>query len=182
VSIFVWKAAEGWRTGSPDGCLTIFMIPFVLVGLALLVNVPYQILAMFNPRPVVTLSAARVPVGGAVRLHWQFKGSAGRLRSWRIWVEGKESATYRRGTDTHTETHTFARVPVVELTAPSPLGSGEATLSIPAGTMHSFTTDRSKIVWTLRLHGAIARWPDVSEEMELVVEPRLVGDQGTVGP
>ena len=171
VSVFLWKAAEGWRSGSPDGCLTLFLVPFVLVGLALLVNVPYQILALFNPRPVVTLSEARVPVGGSVRLHWEFSGAATRLRSLRIWAEGKEHATYRRGTDTHTESHTFARVTVVDLPGGATLGTGEATLAIPAGTMHSFAGDRNKIVWTLRLHGPISRWPDVSEELELVVEP-----------
>ena len=171
VSVFLWKAAEGWRSGSPDGCLTLFLVPFVLVGLALLVNVPYQVLALFNPRPVVTLSEARVPVGGSVRLHWEFSGAATRLRSLRIWAEGKEHATYRRGTDTHTATHTFARVMVVDLPAGATLGAGEATLAIPPDTMHSFAGDRNRIVWTLRLHGPIARWPDVSEELELVVEP-----------
>lgn len=171
VSVFLWKAAEGWRSGSPDGCLTLFLVPFVLVGLLLLVNVPYQVLALFNPRPVVTLSEPRVPVGGSVRLHWEFSGAATRLRSLQIWAEGKEHATYRRGTDTHTATHTFARVMVVDLPAGASLGSGEATLAIPADTMHSFAGDRNKVVWTLRLHGPIARWPDVSEELELVVEP-----------
>jgi hypothetical protein len=175
VGVFLWKVVEGWRAGSPDGCLTLFLVPFLLVGLALLVNVPYQVLAFFNPRPRLTLSAATVPVGGAVRVHWQFSGAAGRLRTLRLWVEGREEAVYRRGTSTHTDTHTFARLPVVELAAPAPLGTGEGTVSIPAGTMHSFGASRNRVVWKLKLHGEIARWPDVAEEFDLVVEPRWVG-------
>ena len=155
--------------------MTLFLVPFLVIGALLLFNVPYQLLAMFNPRPVLTLSEPRVPVGGSVRLHWTFSGAAHRMRSLRIWIEGKEVATYRRGTDTHTSTHVFARVPVVELPGGAALAPGEAVLAVPAGTMHSFTTDRNKIVLTLRLHGTIARWPDVSEELELVVEPGAPG-------
>ncbi|HSL81811.1 MAG TPA: DUF3592 domain-containing protein, partial [Thermoanaerobaculia bacterium] len=46
VGVFVWQAWEGWRAGSPDGCLTLFILPFLLIGLLLLINVPYQFLTL----------------------------------------------------------------------------------------------------------------------------------------
>jgi hypothetical protein len=179
VSVFLWKVVEGWRSGSGDGCLTAFVVPFVLVGIAILSSVPHQFLALFNPRPEVTLERASVEVGGALTVSWRFTGASGRLRSFKLWVEGEEVATYRRGTDTHTDRATFATVPVVELLPPSPLGEGQASFVIPADTMHSFAGNSNQVVWKLKLAGEIARWPDVGEEFPLlVVPPGLAGRGG----
>ena len=55
VSVFVWQAVHSWRQGQPDGCLTVFLIPFVLVGLGLIFAVVRQFLVLFNPRLHITL-------------------------------------------------------------------------------------------------------------------------------
>src|SRR6185295_6349318 len=36
VSVFLYQVVQGWRSGQGDGCLTAFLVPFVLVGLALI--------------------------------------------------------------------------------------------------------------------------------------------------
>jgi hypothetical protein len=41
--------------------------------------------------------------------------------------------------------------------------------------MHSFEASRNKIVWKLTLKGAIAKWPDVSDEFPIVVTPERGG-------
>ena len=172
VAVFVWQLWQGWRAGGGiDGCLAAFLVPFVLVGLLLLVGVPYQLLALANPRPRLTLSRAGVPLGGSAQLDWRFRGSAGRLGSLRIVLEGAEQARYRRGTTTHTDTEVFARIPVVDRGAGAPLATGGATIEVPEDTMHSFEGDNNKIVWTLKVHGSIAFWPDVSAEFPFVVTP-----------
>jgi hypothetical protein len=178
VSIFLWQVVKGWRTGAGDGCATAFLVPFVLVGVALLGSVPYQLLATFNPRPMITLERAAVAVGGALTVSWSFRGSAGRLRSLKLWVEGEEVATYRRGTDTITERTTFATLPVVELLAPTPLAAGQASFVIPEGSMSSFTAGHNQVEWTLKLAGEIARWPDVAEEYPLLVVPPALLEGG----
>jgi hypothetical protein len=60
-SVFVWQVVEGWRSGSGDLFLTLFMTPFLLIGLALLVAVPHQILAATNPRPRLELDEHAAP-------------------------------------------------------------------------------------------------------------------------
>lgn len=172
VSVFVWHVWDGWRAGHGiDGCAVVFLIPFVLVGLLFLVGVPYQLLALANPRPRLTLSRAAVPLGGAASLEWRFSGAARRLRDLRIWLEGTESATYQRGTSTYTDTETFASIEVVKRQEGMPVATGIATVEIPADTMHSFEANHNKILWTLKLTASIARWPDVVTEFPFVVQP-----------
>jgi Protein of unknown function (DUF3592) len=180
VSVFLWHVVEGYRQGQGDGCLTAFLVPFVLVGLVLLISVPYQVLATFNPRPVLTLADGTLHVGDTTTLTWGFHGRAGRIHHLRIFVEGREEATYRRGTSTSTDRETFATLPVADTADPTAIASGSAPLAIPADTMHSFTASHNKIVWSLKIAGEIRRWPDVAEDFPLVVHPRpLAGGKGS---
>ena len=173
VSVFLWQAWQSWQDGVSfeAGCLTLFMLPFTLIGLALLVGVPYSLLAMANPRPKLTLSRAGVPLGGSAQLKWSFRGAASRLRGLKIQLEGTEHARYRRGTKTHTDKEVFATLDVVDRPEGMPLASGSATLRVPADTMHSFEGGNNKIVWTLKLQGEIGWWPDVITEFPFVVQP-----------
>ncbi len=113
VSIFVWQCWKGWDQGNPDWFLTIFLIPFVLVGLASFAFVGHVLLALANPRPRLTLTPGRPRLGDELRFEWRFTGRSGRLGSLRIFLEGREEATYQRGTDTITEREVFATFDLV---------------------------------------------------------------------
>lgn len=171
VSVFVWQVWKSWQSGSPDGCLTVFMIPFVLIGLLLLVNVPYQLLALFNPRPRLTLRSRRLTPGGSAELTWGFAGTAGRIRRLEITLEGREEADYTRGTNRHTAKEVFATLPVVDATGSSEVAGGTARVEIPPDAMHSFEASDNRVLWTLKLRGTIKMWPDVMEELPVVIEP-----------
>lgn len=171
VSVFVWQASKGWRSGNPDGCLTVFLVPFVLIGLLLIWGVFHQFLALFNPRPRLSLSSRSIPLGGSATLDWSFSGAASRIGKLRIFVEGREECRYRRGTDTHTDKEVFSTIEVLDSPGLSAGASGNARLSIPSETMHSFTAPNNKVVWSLKLKGEIRSWPDVDEEFELIVRP-----------
>lgn len=175
--VFVWQVIRGWRTGTGEGtgCLALFLVPFVLIGVALLLGIPYQFLALFNPRLHLTLSSASLELGGSARLSWSFTGFPGRIRHLRIELEGREEATYRRGTSTHTDRQAFATLAVVDTSERLEIAAGEAAVTVPADTMHSFAATHNRIVWTLKVAGDIRRWPDVGEEFDLVVRPREVG-------
>lgn len=172
VSVFLWQVVQGWRSGDRDWGQTLFLAPFVLVGLVLVGSAIYQLLALANPRPHLALSAASLPPGGSGRLDWRFRGLAGRIRHLRITLEGREEATFRSGKSTTTDRRTFARVEIVETDLATAIPSGSAGFSVPAGTMHSFDAPHNRIVWTIKVHGTIAGWPDVDEDFELTVVPR----------
>src|SRR5262249_19532552 len=156
-----------WRSGDRDWGQTLFLVPFVLVGLVLVASAVYQLLALANPRPHLALSAATLPPGGSGRLDWRFRGLAGRIRRLRITLEGREEATFRSGKSTITDRRTFARVEIVETDLATAIPSGSAGFSVPTGTMHSFDAPHNRIVWTIKVHGTIAGWPDVDEDFAL---------------
>lgn len=171
VSVFVVVAYNGWKSGEGDGCLTAFLVPFVLVGLLLIFGVFQQFLVLFNPRLELTLSRGALVPGEAALLQWTIHGKAGRVQRLKIVLEGREEATYRRGTDTHTDREVFATIPVVETDQSMLIPQGSARVSVPEDTMPSFSSDRNKIVWTLKAVCEIPGWPDSDDEYEIVVAP-----------
>ena len=151
-----------------DGCAMIFMIPFALVGLGLFGGVGYMLLALFNPVPVLTVSREGVPLGGSCDLEWRFEGSVKRLQNLKISLEGREEATYRRGTKSHTDKSAFVTVALYDA---APTSTGRVRVEIPRGSMHSFAAKNNKIVWVLHVRGEIARWPDIGEDFPFTVLP-----------
>ena len=171
VSVFVWQAWKSWERGHPDWFLTVFLVPFVLVGLALIVFVGHFALALANPRPRLTVDSAAPCLGDRLGIDWQFSGRVSRIRQLRIVLEGREEATYRRGTDTHTDREVFASHVLVDTANDWEISRGSASLVIPDDTMHSFEAPANKIVWELKIAGEIARWPDVDESFPVTVHP-----------
>src|SRR4051812_3300386 len=116
ISFLLREVIKNWREGVP-GCyglfLTIFAIPFVLVGVVLLALPVYFFLKLFNPRPTLRLSVAEIPAGGAAELTWRFWGRYDRLHRLRISVEGREEATYQSSEDTATAREVFMTIPLV---------------------------------------------------------------------
>lgn len=176
VSVLVWRVVESWRAGEPEGCLTAFAVPFVLVGLNILYYTGRKFLELFNPRPRLTLSPASPAVGETAYLAWSFSGSSGRVKRLTVVLEGTEEATYRvrsgKGRkSSRTDREVFATIPVVEVDHPFTLAAGSVSFSLPPGTMHSFTAQHNKIVWTLKIHSEIPGWPDSNDEYGIQVRP-----------
>lgn len=171
ISVFLWQVYKGFAAGNPEWFLTIFMIPFVLVGLALIIGIFYMVLASFNPRPKLTITPSSPRLGTRLRIGWRFTGRTGRITRLEIALEGHEKATYRRGTDTHTDRLAFASFDLVATSNDWEIPQGTAEIEIPDDTMHSFTSNNNGVVWTLIVLGDIPRWPDVMETFEIEVRP-----------
>jgi hypothetical protein len=169
VGVAIWAVWREGRLGN-EGCVTAFLGVFALVGVLLLLALPRQFLALFNPRAELTLSAPPAP-GMPVAVSWRFLGAASRIARLTLTVEGREEATYRRGTDSTTEKRTFARLALLDTTDAGQIAGGETLLALPADTMHSFAAPHNQVVWSLKLHGEIANWPDIDDEVTLMVHP-----------
>jgi hypothetical protein len=150
----------------------IFLSIFALIGLGLIAGVVYQLLALYNPRPILTASAGAIPLGGTLDVRWRFTGNVRRLVHLDITLEGREEATYRRGTTTTTDRNVFAILKLTDTADREQIASGSAKVTIPRELIHTFTAPNNKIVWTLRLAGDIPKWPDVSAEFPITVLPR----------
>jgi hypothetical protein len=170
-SVFVWKVVEGWRAGSPDGCLTLFIIPFALIGLLMIAGMGSQFLVLFNPRPRLTLTPGTIAPGETAYLHWRISGRARRIRRLRLELQGAERASYRQGTDTKTVEEVFATILLFEADQPFAIAEGSASFSVPAGTMPSFEAPHNQIAWTVKAHLDIPGWPDTQETYDVIVRP-----------
>jgi hypothetical protein len=178
ISIFLVEAVSGWVKGKPDGCMSLFIIPFLLVGLGLIVLVAYYFLALFNPRPVLRVTPGSAALGDSVEVEWETSGNVDRIREFSIVLEGREEATYRRGTSTSTDKSTFATIEVVRSPRGKDMRRGRVKVAIPADSMHSFKSSNNKIVWSFKVKGDIPRWPDVNEEFPFEVLPQRLPPGG----
>jgi hypothetical protein len=164
-----WRIKGSWNDDFFGLVPNLIFSPFELIGIFLALVAGYFLLAMFNPRPRLILSAKQLRLGEPFDLEWEFTGSTRAIKRFYLYVEGWEMATYRRGTDTTTDKSNFAKIVIAD----SPgAARGRARVTIPANTMHSFESENNKIVWSLELRGDIRVWPDVSEAFIIEVLPR----------
>ncbi|MGB0766672.1 MAG: DUF3592 domain-containing protein [Phycisphaeraceae bacterium] len=182
-SVFVRQVVSGWIRGEPDWCVSIFMVPFVVVGVGLVVAAIRQLMLIFAPTIEIELDRRSIPLGGSTELRWRPKGGRGKLTGATITLVGEESATYTRGTNTATDTKTFYEEVLVGHEVAddpyrtsmdrysTPVGGGKVLLAVPADSMHSFNAKHNKIVWKLVVRAKVKRWPDPKDEYNLVVLP-----------
>jgi hypothetical protein len=173
VSLFVWQLVSAWREGrSFEGCLALFLVPFVLIGLLLLATIPYQLLALLNPRPTLTLTRSALAPGDSAHLTWHFAGLPGRIRRLRILLEGREVKVDVSDGSSRPTMRTLASVTVIETHEGSEIASGSRMVAVPADARPSDgESGAGGATWCLKVQGEIAYWPDVNEEFPITVLP-----------
>lgn len=160
----------------------LILIPFMLVGILLV--------GFFIRQLLITTGVGQTFV--EISDHPLFPGErydllvsqAGRLQinSLVVLLVCEESATYRQGTDTRTETRRvfeqeLFRRENFEIHRGLPLEE-RFQMEIPAGMMHSFKSDHNEVDWKVVVKGDVARWPDYERSFPVVVYP---GQSGAVG-
>ena len=168
-SIVLWIFVSALSSG--ETFFAVFSGIFVLVGAGLIVYSGYLFLALFNPRIELHVSEDAPTLGGTLDLHWKIAGSASRIRALKIELLGTERATYRRGTDTTTDTHVFARIRIAHTDVPREIADGTGSVVIPAGAVPSFVADHNQIVWAVHIEGDIPWWPDLEDVFAIYVVP-----------
>jgi hypothetical protein len=171
VATFVTLASRDWIAGEGPWFATLFLVPFVLVGLALLWAFLKTLRGLAAPRPVLTLEPATIRLGSDARLSWGFQGRTRSLSSLQVTLEGSEEATYSRGTDRVTDRTLFHRSDVVRTPDPFEATTGATTFHVPSGTVPTLSAPSNRVVWLLRLTARIQGTDDVKEEYEFTVLP-----------
>ena len=174
-SVLLVGAVKQFRAGELGWLPIAALILFVVVGLVLIVSALYSALGIMNPRPILTANRQAAPLGATLNLVWDVTGRAQRMRALRVTLEGREQATYTRGTSTTTDEHIFAEIALFDTQEPSAMAHGSASVTIPVDTMHSLAAPNNKIVWAICFHGDVPRWPDVKERFPIVVLPVAEG-------
>lgn len=173
----IWNAIASipffifFSEGSKEWFLLIIALVFGCVGLFLIYNAVRSILVLRNPLPLVMVAPARLQPGSKMILSWQLSGSASRLTSLAVYLEGKEVARYRRGTRTVTEENVFFVTSLLETTEKGNFRNGMVEFPIPEETVPSMKSDNNEIFWQLVFVGQIPRWPDLCETYEVPLSP-----------
>lgn len=127
--------------------------------------------AFSSLRPRVVLESTHLELGTVSQAHWRLVGRVEHVRSFNIRFEGREVATYRRGTDSKTDRRVFHSELLVCETGPALRDEGVLTLRIPEHTVPSFDAPNNKIEWLLVVSGETA-YPKTPEvELPITVRP-----------
>ncbi|MDD5597683.1 MAG: DUF3592 domain-containing protein [Victivallaceae bacterium] len=173
VSLFIGVAVKNWKTGNIEWFLIIFMIPFALIGLALIGAVIYCFVALFNSRVTVTISNPRPQPGEKLTLGWKVINAAS-VDKLEIFLKGEESATYQthgKNNSAQTRKSTFELLKLLDTENREAIHIGRTQFTVPRETMHSFDGEHNKIQWQIVLHGVIKRRPDINCEYPITVMP-----------
>jgi hypothetical protein len=173
--VFAVMAVRGHLAGRPDWFLTLFAIPFILIGLGAVAVFFRQLLLTTGIGPtLVEVSNHPLEPGGQCRV---FLSQSGRLtiNALRVSLVCEEAATYRQGTNTRTETQEVYRRELFRREGFA-IESGlpfetEIELSVPEGAMHSFKANHNEITWSLAVEADVAKWPNYRRSFPLVVRP-----------
>jgi len=172
--VFAGFVVNSFINKRPEWILAIFITPFVLIGLGLLVLVGATFLNLFNPRIRVTANSRTIPLGGMLEVNWAFTGSSSRIQRFKLLLEGRRVKTEGTGKNRRTTTDVFSTIPMFETTDSRQIAQGRATLEVPENQEPSNDDDSPKVVWKLKANGEIPLYPDFEEEYEVTLVAREV--------
>jgi hypothetical protein len=164
-----------WRGGG--GAMALFGVPFILIGLFLILGAMWRNIAGVKiAPPVLSVSNPSPSLGETIRVKWELRfRTKTMLQDGRVELLFRESASYTQGTDRRTDTHEsveeFYELDIGEMEAGKEL-HGQHEFIIPADGMHTFKAENNRLEWFLRVRLNAMEWPDLADEFELNVQPK----------
>lgn len=162
----VWFAIRD--SHSPLGGL--FKVPFYLAGVGLVIALIIATIALFRPTYEFQIGKSVLGRGESTQVKWRRRGGKGQPRSFKLFLVGKEEATYSAGSSNSTAKACFHEDKLFETTVPLAMNEGHVEFRIPADAVPTFTGKNNKLRWLLCLRAEVARMPTVSAENEIIVQ------------
>jgi hypothetical protein len=186
VSVFVVMAARSLFAGAPDLLMTLFIVPFLAVGVALVVVFLRLLRRTAGIGPtLVEISDHPLLPGHGYRLFLSQSGNL-TLKSIEVSLTCEEEAVFRQGTNARTESREVFRQSLYAgadaIIRPGEPLETECDLPIPAEAMHSFRASHNQVQWKLMVRGEILGWHDFQRSFPVVVRPLPVADRGYTAP
>jgi hypothetical protein len=175
VSVFVVMAGRSFLAGTPDWLMTFFIVPFVVVGVALVVVFARLLRHTAGIGPtLVEISDHPLLPGNAYRLFFSQSGNL-TLKSLAVSLICEEEAVFRQGTNARTESREVFRQSLYAgasaVIRPGEPLEAECALPIPAEAMHSFRASHNQVQWKLIVGGEIVGWQGFERSFPVVVRP-----------
>ncbi len=181
-AVFAVMAVRSHLRGEPDWVLTLFVVPWLAIGVAAVMYFLRQLVLASTIGPT-TVEISDHPFRPGQQYD-AFLSQSGRLtmKSLNLLLVCEEKATFQQGTNTRTEVRRVLEEPLVErhdfaIKAGAPL-EVRLSLSVPQGAMHSFKSGHNEVNWRLLVRGDVADWTDYERSFPLVVHPPRDGSDG----
>ncbi len=173
--LVVAVAINSFLTGRPEWFLTIFAIPFVVIGGWSVYDFVRQWMR-YAGTGITALEISHHPLRPG-RKYTVSLSQAGRIgfRSLAVHLVCEESATYRQGTDIRIERRRrfdrqLCRRTDIRIDPGMPF-EYEFPLQLPEDAMHSFQSEHNAVDWMLVVHGQAEAWPPFERCFPLLVYP-----------
>ena len=168
-------AVRSFLAGSPDWLMTLFIVPFLVVGVALVVVFARLLRHTAGIGPtLVEISDHPLLPGNGYRLFLSQSGNL-TLKSIEVSLICEEEAVFRQGTNARTESREVFRQSLYAgggaIIRPGEPLEAECDLPIPAEAMHSFRASHNQVQWKLIVRGEIVGWHGFQRSFPVVVRP-----------
>ncbi|MGO9114279.1 MAG: DUF3592 domain-containing protein [Thermoguttaceae bacterium] len=175
VSVFVVMAVRSFLAGTPDWLMTLFVVPFLAVGVALVVVFVRLLRQTAGIGPtLVEISDHPLLPGHGYRLFLSQSGNL-TLKSIEMSLACEEEAVFRQGTNARTESREVFRQSLYAgagtIIRPGEPLEAECDLPIPTEAMHSFRASHNQVQWKLIVRGDIVGWHAFQRSFPVVVRP-----------
>lgn len=164
-----WKTYQTFAI--PLLLMVLFASLFLCIGSVIFVR---SLMKLQSPRVHLAVTPLSVPLGGEMEVSWELSGRIERFRHLEIELVGREEADYpsrSKNRSVSTEEEVFYSAPIQKLRGPIRERSGAVRVVIPTNSMHTHKGGHNRIVWAIRVHGDIPKWPDMEELYEIEVLP-----------
>ncbi len=169
VSMFVYHDVQGWIKGRPDWFLTIFLTPFVIIGLLCLYGSLNSFVALFNPRPRVKVNSRSIRAGNKLKVQWEINEKS-------VDLFRKLTITLKciRGEfkDRNSRKSIVENFTIVETEDRFKMESGSKDIIIPekAATSNE-SSEGEKVYWIISLKGILRTRPKLDLEYRISILP-----------
>lgn len=172
VSIFVFSIFSDYSNQADDFDIFafgtgLFMVPFILVGFWLIWNIFKQIRNLKAPKVSLRMKSTDWTSGKSVRIEWKAPDEP-KLSELQVLLSCEESATYRRGTDTRTDTRVVTELPMCKESVL--FHRGQFDFDIPPGLMPSFASDNNEVKWHIQVK-AVGTGPSADDQYDITMSP-----------
>lgn len=177
VSVFVFRVIEMWRTGQGmKWFLSLFLVPFLFVGLAMIAFTVHSFFGLFSPRVRLRIGHLPVALGESVELSLEFSGRVDKLRDIRLQLEGREEQDARSGKNRRTNRNVFYTADIAHFTNVNDVKTGNVLCTIPTDHPPTDWHVSHRTIWVIRLKAEVELGADLNDEYPIAVTAP-VGDE-----
>ncbi len=166
ISVFVVQCFREWQRGGRPIFLTLFLVPFVLIGAGCVVGFFVELLRLFNPRIILIPPPGPLVPGAPTMIAYRSRGRIDRVTQLTISLVG--SGVAKEHGDDAAANRELHRLVVYEQDQPMLMQEGLFRLTLPPELMGREQDPYNPITWHLEVKGEIPRRLDIVETYRLI--------------